>query len=326
MEIILKQDVDRLGSKHDTVTVKSGYARNFLIPQGMAYALLATLPPQYGLYSAILPIIMYALFGTSRQLAIGPVAIISLLIAEAIEPPHVIDGIAQTNEQMVQYKVELATVIAFFVGVFSLVLGLVRAGQLSTFLSHSVLVGFVSGASVVIALSQLKHVLGFTTPKSHYPIVSAYHYLAMLPQTNVTTLSIGLVGIVFLLGARHVKKRFGKPVKGGGVMANRARKALGFICSLAALEAVIAGTLITTYLYDAHGHQPSTVPIVGAVPAGLVRMRAARQHANGQVLAVAVAALVRIVNRLQGVGKGQQIRRGGEVNVSYARMRKIDLE
>merc|ERR1719473_1721119 len=229
-----------------------------LIPQGMAYALLATLPPQYGLYSAILPIIMYALFGTSRQLAIGPVAIISLLIAEAIEPPHVIDGIAQTNEQMVQYKVELATVIAFFVGVFSLVLGLVRAGQLSTFLSHSVLVGFVSGASVVIALSQLKHVLGFTTPKSHYPIVSAYHYLAMLPQTNVTTLSIGLVGIVFLLGARHVKKRFGKPVKGGGVMANRARKALGFICSLAALEAVIAGTLITTYLYDAHGHQPST--------------------------------------------------------------------
>ena len=240
-----------------------------LIPQGMAYALVATLPPQYGLYSATVPIVVYAILGTSRQLAVGPVAIISLLVAEAIEPERVIDGISQTDEQMLQHKVQLASVLAFFVGVFSLALGLFRAGQLSTFLSHSVLVGFTGGASVVIAISQLKHVLGFDIPKSHYPVERIIYALSHLKDTNAATIAVGLIGIGFLLGTKQIKKRFTKPVRGGSVAANRLRKILGFICSLSALEAVIAATLVATYLFNSHGYTPSSLPIVGSVPAGL---------------------------------------------------------
>jgi len=240
-----------------------------LIPQGMAYALLASLPAQYGLYSATLPIVVYAFFGTSRQLAVGPVAIVSLLVADAVEPPPFIDGVAQTEEQMVLYKVQLATVLAFFVGIFSIVLGLFRAGQLSTFLSHSVLVGFSAGAAVVIAVSQFGHILGYAIPKSHYPVLRIYHMIANVTEVNAVTVAIGVIGVIFLLGAKHIKKRFAKPVKGASVYANRARKLLGFVCSLAALESVIAATLASTYLYQAHGHNNATLPIVGAVPAGM---------------------------------------------------------
>ena len=240
-----------------------------LIPQGMAYALLANLPPQYGLFTATMPIIMYALFGTSHSLAIGPVAIISLLVAEAIEPPSIVDGVAQTTEQMEEYKIQLASVLAFLVGAMSIAMAVFRAGQLSTFLSHSVLVGFTAGAAAIIAISQLKHVLGYSIPKSHYPVVSVYYMLKQLPDTNVTTLVCGLVGIVFLLISRHVKKRFGKPVKGAGAVANWVRKLLGLVCSLAALQAIIGGTLIAQYLYQSHGHTTSSLPIVGSVPAGL---------------------------------------------------------
>lgn len=240
-----------------------------LIPQGMAYALVATLPPQYGLYSATIPIVVYAILGTSRQLSVGPVAIISLLVADIIEPERVINGISQTDEQMIQHKVQLASVLAIFVGIVSMALGLVHAGQLSTFLSHSVLVGFTAGASVVIAISQLSHVVGFVIPKSHYPIESIIYALSHLKDTNAVTVTFGLVGIVFLLGMKQIKQRFTKPVRGGSVAANQMRQILKFICSLSALEAVIAATLITTYLYDAHGYTRSELPIVGAVPAGI---------------------------------------------------------
>ncbi|MBT8273263.1 MAG: sodium-independent anion transporter, partial [Bacteroidia bacterium] len=121
-----------------------------LIPQGMAYASIAGLPAVYGLYASIVPLLIYALFGTSRQLAIGPVAMVSLLTATALAA---FDGL--TTEQYISY----AILLALLVGGIQFLLGLFRLGFLVNFLSHPVISGFTSAAAIIIGFSQLKHLL-----------------------------------------------------------------------------------------------------------------------------------------------------------------------
>ena len=124
-----------------------------LVPQAMAYALLAGLPPQIGLYAATIPVLIYALFGTSRQLAVGPVAIVSLLTASALA------GLVE--EGTAGYLAAAAT-LALLVGLIHIVLGVGRLGFLVNFLSHSVLVGFTAAAAIIIGFSQVKHLLGIS--------------------------------------------------------------------------------------------------------------------------------------------------------------------
>ena len=125
-----------------------------LIPQGMAYAMLADMPMIYGLYASIIPLILYAIFGTSRQLAVGPVAMISLLIAAGV------GAIASDPSEFIG----LAILLAFMVGVIQLAMGIFRLGFLVNFLSHPVISGFTSAAALIIGFSQLKHLLGFSVP------------------------------------------------------------------------------------------------------------------------------------------------------------------
>ena len=124
-----------------------------LVPQAMAYALLAGLPPEVGLYAATVPVLIYALFGTSRQLAVGPVAIVSLLTASALAP--------LVQEGSAGY-LSAAALLALMVGVVHVVLGVGRLGFLVNFLSHSVLVGFTAAAAIIIGFSQAKHILGIS--------------------------------------------------------------------------------------------------------------------------------------------------------------------
>ena len=119
-----------------------------LIPQGMAYAMIAGLPPIYGLYASTLPLIIYALMGTSRQLAVGPVAMVSLLTAA---------GISVLAEGGTEAYISLAIMLALMVGVIQFLLGVFRLGFLVNFLSHPVISGFTSAAALIIGLSQLKH-------------------------------------------------------------------------------------------------------------------------------------------------------------------------
>ena len=126
-----------------------------LIPQSLAYAMLAGLPPVIGLYASILPLIAYALFGTSRTLAVGPVAILSLMTAAAAGKVA-----AQGSEAYIQ----AALILAFLSGVILLVLGLFRMGFLANFLSHPVVSGFITASGIIIAASQLKHILGYSIP------------------------------------------------------------------------------------------------------------------------------------------------------------------
>lgn len=128
-----------------------------LVPQGMAYALLAGLPPEIGLYASTLPLLAYALLGTSRQLAVGPVAIVSLLTASALAPLY---------EQGTAGYISAAALLALLVGAAHLVLGFGRLGFVVNFLSHSVLVGFTAAAAIIIGFSQVKHLLGVSLPRS----------------------------------------------------------------------------------------------------------------------------------------------------------------
>ncbi|MGI9600862.1 MAG: SulP family inorganic anion transporter, partial [Acidimicrobiales bacterium] len=131
-----------------------------LVPQAMAYALLAGLPPEVGLYAATIPVVIYALFGTSRQLAVGPVAIVSLLTASALAP---------LVEEGTAGYLAAAALLAFMVGVVHIVLGVGRLGFLVNFLSHSVLVGFTAAAAIIIGFSQAKHIFGISTErKDHF--------------------------------------------------------------------------------------------------------------------------------------------------------------
>ena len=168
-----------------------------LIPQGMAYASIAGLPEVYGLYASIVPILIYAIFGTSRQLAVGPVAMVSLLTATTLG--------ALGNLSLSDY-INYALVLALMVGGIQFLLGLFRLGFLVNFLSHPVISGFTSAAAFIIGLSQLKHLLGIEIPKSHHINEIILSAVKSSANINWITLLIGFIGIVIIVVTKRYKK------------------------------------------------------------------------------------------------------------------------
>ena len=174
-----------------------------LIPQGMAYAMLAGLPPIYGLYASTVPLILYAVFGTSRQLAVGPVAMVALLIAT---------GVGHLTEPGSDQFVSLAILLALMVGSIQLLLGLFRLGFIVNFLSHPVISGFTSAAALIIGLSQLKHLLGIDIPRSSYVheiLIGAFNNVEFI---NLPTLAIGLIGIFVITWLKKIRKSIPGPL------------------------------------------------------------------------------------------------------------------
>jgi SulP family sulfate permease len=168
-----------------------------LIPQGMAYAMIAGLPPIYGLYAATIPLIVYALLGTSRQLAVGPVAMVSLLTAAGV------GGIASVGSG--DY-ITLAIVLAFMVGIIQFMMGVLRLGFLVNFLSHPVLSGFTSAAAIIIGFSQLKHLLGIDIPRMEHVHETIYYAIQHINETQFLSLLIGGLGIGIILLFRKIHK------------------------------------------------------------------------------------------------------------------------
>lgn len=156
-----------------------------LIPQGMAYAMLTGMPPIYGLYGGFVPLFLYAIFGSSRQMSIGPVAISSLLV---------LAGISQLAEPASQEFIELVILTGLLVGAAQLMLSFLRMGFLVNFLSHPVLVGFTSAAAVIIAISQLKDLLGIAIPRFPHSYETLFYAIRNLEQTHV-------LSVIFCLGA-----------------------------------------------------------------------------------------------------------------------------
>ncbi|MBQ0732928.1 SulP family inorganic anion transporter [Aquimarina celericrescens] len=204
-----------------------------LIPQGMAYAMIAGLPPVFGLYAALLPQIVYAIMGTSRQLAVGPVAMDSLLVAS---------GLGALALSGINEYIAMAVFLALFMGSIQLVLGLFRMGFLVNFLSKPVISGFTSAAAIIIGLSQLKHLLGTEIERSNQVHILLQNALKTIDQTNIFTLVIGIASIILIKGIKKINKRIP-----------------------AALAVVVIG-IVGIYL---SGLNDLGVKIVGAVPKGL---------------------------------------------------------
>ncbi len=169
-----------------------------LVPQGMAYAMLAGLPPVYGLYSAIFPQLVYSIFGSSRQLAVGPVAMDSLLVATSISTLAHIGS---------EHYIELALLLAFIIGSTQVLMGIFKLGFLVNFLSKPVISGFTSAAALIIAASQLKNILGFNIPRSRFIQDIFIDTIREIEHFHWLTFILGILAIsVLILFKRYFPK------------------------------------------------------------------------------------------------------------------------
>ena len=170
-----------------------------LIPQSMAYAQLAGLPAYFGLYAALLPTMIAAFFGSSRQLATGPVAMVSLMTAAALEPLA-----TAGSDAFVGY----AVLLALMVGLFQLALGMFRLGVLLNFLSHPVILGFVNAAAIIIGTSQLGKIFGVSADKGEYHYEFVINTIkAASESTHWPTLGMALLAFGIMFGVRHYKPK-----------------------------------------------------------------------------------------------------------------------
>lgn len=219
-----------------------------LIPQSLAYALLAGLPPETGLYASIVPIILYAIFGTSRALAVGPVAVVSLMTAATL------GNIASLGSAS---YLSAALTLAFLSGAILLIMGIFRLGLLANFLSHPVIAGFITASGVIIAASQLKHILGIDASGHNLweLAVSLWQHLA---DFNPITLVIGVSATAFLFWVRKGMKPMLRSFGVSPLLADIATKA-------GPVAAVVLSTLCV-WLFDLNA---SGVKIVADVPQSL---------------------------------------------------------
>ncbi|MDA0380269.1 MAG: sulfate permease [Bacteroidetes bacterium] len=169
-----------------------------LIPQGMAYAMIAGLPPVFGLYAALIPQVIYGILGTSRQLSVGPVAMDSLLVAA---------GLGALSLSGIDEYIGMAIFLALFMGLIQFLLGVVRMGFLVNFLSKPVISGFTSAAALIIGLSQLKHLLGTPIEGGNQIHTLVYSAFKTIDQTQWIALVLGLAAIVIIKGLKRIHKR-----------------------------------------------------------------------------------------------------------------------
>ena len=228
--------------------VAAGIVTIMLIPQSLAYAMLAGLPPEVGLYASILPILAYAIFGTSRALAVGPVAVISLMTltaAGSIAPPGSTDFIAA------------ALILALLSGLILSLMGLLKLGFLANLLSHPVVSGFIAASRIIIATSQLKAIFGIQASGEAMPELLRT-LSANLGATNQPTLVIGVLSTAFLFWVRKGLKpllvRAGLPPRSS---------------DLAARAGPLAAVGLATLAVILFGLEEKGVKVVGQIPQSL---------------------------------------------------------
>lgn len=241
-----------------------------LIPQGMAYAMLAGLPPIYGLYASTIPLFIYAILGTSRQLAVGPVAMVALLISSGV------GAIAPLGSEEF---VSLAILLALMVGVIQFAMGALRLGFLVNFLSHPVISGFTSAAAIIIAFSQLKHLLGLNIPrgKVHETLISVVENIG---EINQPTFFLGLGAIAILVAIKKWYKRLPGPIL-----------------------VVVLGTLAVYFL----GLQEQGVRIIKEVPSGLPSFSLPLINGDNLLSLLPIAFTISFIGFLESFAVGKVI-------------------
>ncbi|WP_158974163.1 SulP family inorganic anion transporter [Cellulophaga sp. L1A9] len=253
-----------------------------LVPQGMAYAMVAGLPPVYGLYAALFPVLMYMIFGTSRQVSVGPVAMDSLLVAAGLGALSIIG---------LENYIAMAILLAFMVGVIQFLLGVFKMGFLVNFLSRPVISGFTSAAAFVIIFSQLKHLLGAPIENS-----KMFHQLVMnvfqkIGETNLYDFAIGISGIIIILVFKNINKKIP-----------------------AILIVVILG-ILAVYLFNLEQYG---VHVVGVIPTGLPSFSLPSLALNNVLSLWPIALTLALVGYLEtiSIGKALEEKSGKETIVA----------
>ncbi|MEL6738377.1 MAG: sulfate permease [Pseudomonadota bacterium] len=270
-----------------------------LVPQGMAYALLAGLPPEVGLYASIVPLVFYGLLGSSRALAVGPVAIVSLMVATTL---------GEITEAGGAGYVAGAVLLAFLSGAILLAMGLARLGFLVNFLSHPVISGFSSAAALVIGFSQLKHLLGFNIPRSHLITETIAHAAMHIGQLNLVTAGIAVVSLVLLLVFRSRVAGWAKSAGFSAAVADAVAKT-------GPLAAVLISTVAVWLLAL---DQTAGVKIVANIPAGLPPLTMPGLDLALIQQLLPAAALISVVGFLESVSVAKSL--------ASKRRQKIDAD
>ncbi|KAJ6727119.1 SULFATE TRANSPORTER 4.1-RELATED [Salix purpurea] len=242
-----------------------------LVPQAMSYAKLAGLHPIYGLYTGFVPIFVYAIFGSSRQLAIGPVALVSLLVS------NVLGGIVNSSDEL---YTELAILLAFMVGILECTMALLRLGWLIRFISHSVISGFTSASAIVIALSQAKYFLGYDIVRSSKIVPLIKSIISGAHEFSWPPFVMGSCILAILLVMKHLGK---------------SRKQFRFLQAAGPLTAVVLGTLLVKIFH------PSSISLVGEIPQGLPSFSIPKKFEYARSL-ISTAMLITGVAILESVG------------------------
>lgn len=250
-----------------------------LVPQGIAYAILAGIPPQLGLYASILPPIVYVVLGTSRALSVGPVSIAAIMIASVLQNPE-ISALGQ--------PVASALILSAECGLIMLLMAMLRMGGLVNFISHPVLTGFTSGASILIIINQLPQLIGLKAVDCGVEIPCYLNYVLAF---DTTTLLLGSLSLVLLL-------MFAQPLPKLLKKAGLSMPIVTAISKCGPLLTVLLATLAVAYWGLHSSHQ---VTVVGAVPSGLPKLSLAFVSEGHWRLLLPSAAFIALIAYVESV-------------------------
>jgi SulP family sulfate permease len=246
-----------------------------VLPQGVAFATIAGLPPEYGLYAAMVPTVVAALFGSSWHLVSGPTTAISIVLFAAVSP------VAEPGSPQF---ISIVLTITFLTGVFQLLMGLARMGTLVNFISHTVVIGFTAGAAVLIAASQVKNFFGIDIPRGAHFHEIIHHLILQLDEINPYVLAVGLVTLLSGIAVRRLLPRFPYMI-----------------------AAMVIGSLAALALNEIFGEAATGIRTVGALAAGLPPLSqpdfsfAAIKKAVPSALAITMLALTEAVSIARSV-------------------------
>lgn len=259
---------------------------SLLIPQGMAYAMLAGLPPQVGLYASIFPQIVYVCLGTASMLSVAPVAVDSLMVATAVS--------AIAKENTPEYW-GYALTLALLVGIIELLIGIFRLGFIANFLSQAVISGFISAAAILIGFSQVKHLLGIRIPQTESFLSTVTAIFQESPHLNGITLILGGLSIALLL---YFNRGLGQYLKSRGIPES----IIIPLTKSGPLIVVIASSIVVGLF---HLDQSFGVKVVGEIPKGFPPLTLPNLDLNHLQLLVTSALAISFVGFMEAFSVGQ---------------------
>ncbi len=266
-----------------------------IVPQSMSYAKLAGLPVEFGLYSSLVPIYAYAMFGSSRQLAVGPVALVSLILNNGLT--MVLSSAGKTPENTENYDELYATLAiqtSFLVGVCYILMGILRLGFVTIFLSHAVVSGFTSAAAIIIGLSQVKYIVGYSIPSDKSLHMMLKNIFANIGKFNYKTFLLGTGCVAFLMGMKKVSSKYSTHP----------------VLKWARAAAPLLITIITISLQLILDLESNGIPIVKSIPSGLPRFSGGQAVLFEEIgvgqLSVVVISIV-IVGFMESIAISKQL-------------------